>query len=70
MPFGSAREVSMGWSAVRGSKLVLAGAMGAVWILPGALAFAQSDTTAGAELPAMKKALGDMLDARSQGNDE
>ncbi len=55
----------MGWS-----KLVLAGAIGAVWILPGATAFAQPGSSADAEMPAMKKALGEIFDARSEGNDE
>ena len=59
----------MGWSAVGWVKRVLAGAIGAIWILPGATAFAQQDPPADAEMPAMKKALGGLFDARSEGND-
>ncbi len=59
----------MGWSAVGWSKRVLAGAMGAVWILSGATAAAQQDPSAEAEMPAMKKELSGMFDARSEGND-
>ena len=55
----------MGWS-----KLVLAGAMGAVWVLSGATAVAQQDPSPEAEMPAMKKELSGMFDARSEGNDE
>jgi septal ring factor EnvC (AmiA/AmiB activator) len=51
-------------------KLALAGAIGASWILPASTAFAQQKSPADAEIPAMKKALGEMLDARSEGNDE
>ena len=54
----------MGWV-----KRVLAGAIGAIWILPGATAFAQQDPSADAEMPAMKQALGGLFDARSEGND-
>jgi septal ring factor EnvC (AmiA/AmiB activator) len=60
----------MGWSAVGWSKLVLASAMGAVWVLSGATAVAQQDPSAEAEMPAMKKELSGMFDARSEGNDE
>jgi septal ring factor EnvC (AmiA/AmiB activator) len=60
----------MGWSDKGWSKLVLAGAMGAVWVLSGATAVAQQDPSAEAEMPAMKKELGGMFDARSEGNDE
>jgi len=60
----------MGWSGNGCSKLVLAGAMGAVWILSGAPAAAQQDPSAEAEMPAMKKELGGMFDARAEGNDE
>ncbi len=59
----------MGWSAVRWVKRGLAGAIGAVWILPGVTAFAQQDPPSDAEMPAMKKALGGLFDARSEGND-
>ncbi len=55
----------MGWS-----KLALAGAIGASWILAGATAFAQPEVSADAEMPAMKKALGGLFDARSEENDE
>jgi septal ring factor EnvC (AmiA/AmiB activator) len=47
---------------------VLAGAIGASWILPGATAFAQQG--ADAEMPAMKEAFGEILDERAEGNDE
>jgi hypothetical protein len=57
-------------SCVGWSKLVLAGAMGAVWILPVASAIAQQDASAQVEMPAEKQALGDMFDARSEENDE
>ena len=60
----------MGWSGKGCSKLVLAGAMGAVWILSGATAAAQEDPSAEAEMPAMKEELGGMFDARAEGNDE
>jgi septal ring factor EnvC (AmiA/AmiB activator) len=60
----------MGWSALGWVKLALAGAIGAGWILPAATAFAQQESPADAEMPAKKKALGEMLDARSEGNDE
>jgi chromosome segregation ATPase len=60
----------MGWSALRWSTLVLAGAIGTSWILPGASAFAQQGPPADAEMPAMKQALGEIFDARSQENDE
>jgi septal ring factor EnvC (AmiA/AmiB activator) len=60
----------MGWSALGWSTLVLAGAIGASWILPGATAFAQQGSPADAEMPAMKKALGEIFDERSAGNDE
>jgi hypothetical protein len=55
----------VGWS-----KLVLAGAIGASWILPGATGFAQQGSPADAEIPAKKKALGEIFDARAEGNDE
>ncbi len=55
----------MGWS-----KLVLAGAIGAIAILPGAAALAQQEPSADAEMPAMKQALGSMFDERSEANDE
>ena len=57
-------------SAVGWSKLVLAGAIGASWILPGATAFSQQGSPADAEIPAMKKALDGILDERAEGNDE
>jgi len=60
----------MRWSAVGWSKLALAGAVGASWILSGAMASAQQDSPAVEELPAMKKALGEILDTRAEGNDE
>jgi septal ring factor EnvC (AmiA/AmiB activator) len=60
----------MGWSALRWSTLVLAGAIGTSWILSGATAFAQQGSPADAEIPAMKKALGEIFDARSEENDE
>ena len=60
----------MGWSALGRSTLVLAGAIGASWILPGASVFAQQEPPADAEIPAMKRALGEIFDARSQENDE
>jgi septal ring factor EnvC (AmiA/AmiB activator) len=60
----------MGWSDKGWSKLVLAGAMGAVWVLSGATAVAQQDPSPEAEMPAMKKELSGMFDARSEGNDE
>ncbi len=55
---------------MRWSTLVLAGAIGAAWILPGATAFAQQGLPADAEMPAKKKALGEIFDARSEKNDE
>ena len=55
-------------SAVGWSMRVLAGAIGASWILPGATAFAQQG--ADAEMPAMKEAFGEILDERAEGNDE
>jgi len=60
----------MGWSALRWSTLVLAGAIGTGWILPGATVFAQQGSPTDAEIPAMKKALGEMFDARAAENDE
>ena len=60
----------MGWSALGRSTLVLAGAICASWILPGASVFAQQEAPAEAEIPAMKKALGEMFDARAEENDE
>jgi septal ring factor EnvC (AmiA/AmiB activator) len=60
----------MGWSALVRSTLVLAGAIGASWIFPGASVFAQQGPPADAEIPAMKKALDELFDARSVGNDE
>jgi len=59
----------MGWSALGGVKLALAGAIGASWIPSVATAFAQQQSPADAEIPAMKKALGEILDVRSEGND-
>jgi septal ring factor EnvC (AmiA/AmiB activator) len=63
-----------------GASWALAGAIGASWILPsaigiswifaGATAFAQQGLPADAEMPAKKKALGEMFDARSEKNDE
>ncbi len=55
----------MGWS-----KLVLASAIGAIWMLAGATAIAQQEPSAEAEMPAMKKELSGVFDARSEGNDE
>jgi septal ring factor EnvC (AmiA/AmiB activator) len=60
----------MGWSAPGWSKLALAGAIAASWILLGATSFAQQGPPADAEIPAMKKALGEIFDERSEGNDE
>ncbi len=60
----------MRWSAPPWFKLALAGAIGASWILAGATAFAQQGSPADAEMPVMKKALGELFDARSEGNDE
>jgi septal ring factor EnvC (AmiA/AmiB activator) len=60
----------MGCSTVRWSTLVLAGAVGASWILSAATTFAQQGSPAGADIPAKKKALGDIFDARSEKNDE
>jgi septal ring factor EnvC (AmiA/AmiB activator) len=60
----------MGWSALGWSTLVLAGAIGASCILPAATAFAQQGPPADAEMPAKKKALGEIFDARSEKNDE
>ncbi len=60
----------MRWSAPPWFKLALAGAIGASWIFAGATAFAQQGSPADAEIPAMKKALGELFDARSEGNDE
>ena len=57
----------MGWSAVGWSKLVLAGAMGAIWILAGATAVAQQGRS---EAPAGKETLDRMVGVRSGGNDE
>ena len=39
----------MGWSALGRSRLVLAGAIGASWILPGASVFAQQEPPADAD---------------------
>ena len=58
----------MRWSAARWSTLVLASAIGTGWILPAPAAFAQQGSDA--EMPAKKKALGDLFDARSEKNDE
>ncbi len=60
----------MGGSALRGSKLVFAGVIGAGWIFSGAIAVAQDGPAAEAEMPAMKKALGGVFDERSAANDE
>ena len=60
----------MGWSAPGWFKLVLAGAIGASWILLGATAFAQPQSPADAEMPAMTKAPGELSDARPAGNDQ
>ncbi len=60
----------MRWSAPPWFKLALAGAIGASWILAGAMAFAQQGSPADAEMPAKKKALGEIFDARSERNDE
>jgi septal ring factor EnvC (AmiA/AmiB activator) len=49
---------------------VLAGAIGASWILPVPTAFAQQGSPADAEMPAKKKALGELFDERSGKNDE
>jgi hypothetical protein len=49
---------------------VIAGAIGTSWILPGATVFAQQGSPADAEIPAMKKALGEMFDERAAENDE
>ena len=58
----------MRWSAAGWSTLVLAGAIGTGWILPAPAAFAQQGSDA--ELPAKKKALGELFDARAEKNDE
>jgi septal ring factor EnvC (AmiA/AmiB activator) len=55
---------------MRWSTLVLAGAIGASWILSAATVFAQQGSLAGADIPAKKKALGEIFDARSEKNDE
>ncbi len=60
----------MRWSAEGWSTLVLAGAIGTSGILPASTALAQQGSPADAEMPAMKKALGEIFDARSEGNDE
>ena len=60
----------MRWSAAGWSTLVLAGAIGAGWYLPVPTAFAQQGSPADAEMPAKKKALGEIFDARSEKNDE
>lgn len=59
------RGSALGWST-----LVLAGAIGASWSLPGATALAQQGSPADAEIPAQKKALDEIFDARSEKNDE
>ncbi len=53
---------------MRWSTLVLAGAIGTGWILSAPAAFAQQGSDA--EMPAKKKALGELFDARSEKNDE
>ncbi len=58
----------MRWSAAGWSTLVLAGAIGTGWIFPAPPAFAQQGSDA--EMPAKKKALGELFDARSEKNDE
>jgi len=60
----------MGRFIVRWSKFVSAGAAGAICILSGATALAQSAGSAEAELPAMKKTFDGILEKRSAGNDE
>jgi len=60
----------MGWSDVTWWKLVPAGAMGALWILAGAAAVAQPGSPEDAEIPAMKDELNEIVDARSEVNDE
>jgi len=60
----------MRWSAVGWSKLALASALVASWSLPGATASAQQGAPAEAEIPAMKKSLDEIFDARSEKNDE
>jgi len=60
----------MGWSALAWSKLLLAGVLGAGGTLLGAAALAQQDPPGDAELPAMKQELDEILDERSEKNDE
>jgi septal ring factor EnvC (AmiA/AmiB activator) len=60
----------MGWSALGWVKLALAGAIGVGWLLSAATALAQQDPPADEEIPAMKEALGEILDERAEGNDE
>jgi septal ring factor EnvC (AmiA/AmiB activator) len=60
----------MGWSALAWSKLLLAGAMGAGGTLLGAAALAQQDPPGDTDLPAMKQELDEILDERSETNDE
>jgi hypothetical protein len=60
----------MAWSSIQWSKLVLAGAMAAIWVFPGALAVAQQDGAPAEDLPAKKRALDGMFDARSEENNE
>ena len=61
---------------MRWSKHALAGAVGAIWIFPGALAVAQqgapaeADVTAETGISAEKEVLDGMFDARAKGNDE
>ncbi len=59
----------MKWSASLWSKLLVAGALGAGCALAGAAALAQQGSPADAELPAMKQALDEILDERSERND-
>ncbi len=55
---------------MRWSTFVLAGAIGASWILSAATTFAQQGSPAGADITAKKKALGEIFDARSEKNNE
>jgi len=59
------RRSTVGWST-----LAIASAIGTVWVLSGATAFAQQGSRADADIPAKKKALGEIFDARSEKNDE
>jgi hypothetical protein len=55
---------------VRWSTLVLAGAIGASWILSATTVLAQQGAPADTDIPAKKKALGEILDARTVKNDD